>query len=127
MSSKDKENVNNMPPSVKLIVKTLQHEAPLTQQELSQSTLLPSRTVRYALNRLKETNAIDVKPNPQDARQNIYSLSDYLGSTTEQSADSIEQASTEEQSRDSQSDDQQTVTSTNVLEQIETEFEGLES
>jgi len=39
----------NMPPSSKLLLKTLEYEGSLTQKELAAKTLLPDRTVRLAL------------------------------------------------------------------------------
>ncbi|OLD31139.1 MAG: sugar kinase, partial [Thaumarchaeota archaeon 13_1_40CM_2_39_7] len=42
----------NMPPSSKLLLKTLQYEGSLTQKELAAKTLLPDRTVRLALRHL---------------------------------------------------------------------------
>src|SRR5574342_313124 len=46
------EDLLNMPPSSKLLLKTLEYEGILTQRELAAKTLLPDRTVRLALTHL---------------------------------------------------------------------------
>lgn len=48
----------DLPPSSKLVYKVLEYEGSLTQRELAEETRLPQRTVREALNRLQEINAI---------------------------------------------------------------------
>lgn len=47
---------------------------PLTQQTLIERTALPSRTVRYALGRLRDERLIAERLHPRDARQRLYSL-----------------------------------------------------
>ncbi|WP_440950973.1 winged helix-turn-helix transcriptional regulator [Methanosphaerula subterraneus] len=46
----------------------------LTQKDLIRETSLPSRTVRYALNRLKEEQFLVERYYFIDARQSLYSL-----------------------------------------------------
>jgi predicted transcriptional regulator len=46
----------------------------LTQKDLIRETSLPSRTVRYALGRLKEENIIVERYYFTDARQSLYGL-----------------------------------------------------
>ena len=46
----------------------------MTQQEIAEETLLPARTVRYALNRLDEENVIDSRFSFSDARKRLYTL-----------------------------------------------------
>ncbi|WP_069806384.1 winged helix-turn-helix transcriptional regulator [Vulcanisaeta thermophila] len=42
----------DLPPSAKFIMKVLEYEGQLTQREISEKTMLPGRTIRYALNLL---------------------------------------------------------------------------
>ncbi|MCZ7399964.1 MAG: winged helix-turn-helix domain-containing protein [Candidatus Methanoperedens sp.] len=46
----------------------------LTQKDIARETYLPARTVRYALNRLKEENILQERFYFQDARQSLYGL-----------------------------------------------------
>ena len=45
--------IDGFPPSMKLVLNILENHGPLTQKEITKVTRLPTRTVRYALNRLK--------------------------------------------------------------------------
>ena len=69
------EGVRDLPPSAKLVAKVLDYNDTLTQSELAEETLLPPRTVRYALSRLEEEDAIDSRFSFTDARKRLYSLS----------------------------------------------------
>ena len=66
--------VRDLPPSAKLVAKVLDYNETLTQSELADETLLPPRTVRYALNRLEEADVVDSRFSFSDARKRIYSL-----------------------------------------------------
>jgi DNA-binding MarR family transcriptional regulator len=66
--------VDRLPPSAKLIIKVLESGSFLTQKEIINKTYLPSRTVRYALTRLKEENLLVRKFCFPDARQSLYGL-----------------------------------------------------
>ena len=66
--------VAELPPSAKLVAKTLEYNDTLTQSELAEETLLPPRTVRYALNRLEEVGVVDSRFSFADARKRIYKL-----------------------------------------------------
>ncbi len=46
----------------------------LTQKDIVAKTYLPSRTVRYALDRLKDENILQERFYFQDARQSLYGL-----------------------------------------------------
>lgn len=67
-------DLHDLPPSAKLVAKTLEYEGDSTQSELTESTLLPARTVRYALARLEENGLVTSQISFMDARQRIYSL-----------------------------------------------------
>ena len=64
-----------LPPSAKLVVKTLEYnDDALTQGELAEKSLLPARTVRYALTQLEDQNLVDSRFSFADARKRYYSL-----------------------------------------------------
>ncbi len=65
----------SMPPSSKLLLKTLEYEGALTQKDLSKKTLLPDRTVRMALSHLLDKGYVKRKVSIRDARQKIYEIS----------------------------------------------------
>lgn len=61
-------------PSMKLILNILENLGPLTQKEITRVTRLPTRTVRYALSRLKEEDILEEREYFQDARQCLYQI-----------------------------------------------------
>ncbi|GKS67841.1 ATP-NAD/AcoX kinase [Nitrosarchaeum sp.] len=69
------EELLSMPPSSKLLLKTLEYEGALTQKDLANKTLLPSRTVRLALSHLLKKGYVKKKISIRDARQKIYEIS----------------------------------------------------
>ncbi|VTT86337.1 hypothetical protein DM2_2375 [Halorubrum sp. DM2] len=66
--------LRDLSPSAKLIAKTLEYEGEGTQSDLAESTLLPSRTVRYALDQLEEAEIVSSRISFADARKRIYTL-----------------------------------------------------
>ena len=66
--------VRDLPPSAKLVAKVLEYNDTLTQSELAEETLLPPRTVRYALSRLEDAEVVDSRFSFSDARKRLYSL-----------------------------------------------------
>ncbi|MFC4248797.1 MarR family transcriptional regulator [Natribaculum luteum] len=68
------DDVRDLPPSAKLVAKVLEYNDTMTQQQIAEETLLPARTVRYALNRLDEENVIQSRFSFSDARKRLYSL-----------------------------------------------------
>jgi len=69
------EELLSMPPSSKLLLKTLEYEGALTQKDLANKTLLPARTVRMALTHLLQKGYVKKKVSIRDARQKIYEIS----------------------------------------------------
>jgi DNA-binding MarR family transcriptional regulator len=69
-----RDRVGDLGPSAKLVYTVLAHEGPLTQQALVERTRLAARTVRKALSRLEEQDAVDERIYLQDARQRLYSV-----------------------------------------------------
>jgi DNA-binding MarR family transcriptional regulator len=68
------DDVAELPPSAKLVAKVLEYNDQLTQSQLAEETLLPPRTVRYALNRLEEIDVVDSRFSFADARKRVYTL-----------------------------------------------------
>ncbi|PSQ32554.1 ArsR family transcriptional regulator [Halobacteriales archaeon SW_10_68_16] len=68
------ERLRELPPSAKLVAKVLELESPLSQSELAEESLLPDRTVRYALNRLDEAGLVESRYSFVDARKRVYAL-----------------------------------------------------
>ena len=69
------EDLFNMPPSSKLLLKILEYEGSMTQKELVAKTLLPDRTVRLAMSHLLEKGYVKRKISIRDSRQKIYEIS----------------------------------------------------
>jgi len=68
------EDMLKMPPSAKLILKTLEYEGALSQKDLSARTMLPERTIRLSLSHLISQGYVKKKTSLRDARQRIYEL-----------------------------------------------------
>jgi len=68
------EAVRDLPPSAKLVAKVLDYNDTLTQSQLAEETLLPPRTVRYALTRLEDVGVVDSRFSFSDARKRLYRL-----------------------------------------------------
>lgn len=68
------DRLKDMPASAKLVYKILMHEGNMTQKELINTSLLPERTVRYALDILHRNNLITRQPHFSDARQTVYGV-----------------------------------------------------
>jgi DNA-binding MarR family transcriptional regulator len=69
-----RDRLRELPPSAKLVAKVLEGDAPLSQGQLADESLLPDRTVRYALNRLEEVGLVDSRYSFKDARKQVYYL-----------------------------------------------------
>lgn len=68
------DDLRDLPPSAKLVAKVLEYDGTLTQSQLADRTLLPGRTVRYALSRLEERGAVEARFSFSDARKRLYTL-----------------------------------------------------
>jgi DNA-binding GntR family transcriptional regulator len=73
-SSEYRERLRELPPSAKLVAKVLESDSPLSQGQLAEESLLPDRTVRYALNRLSESDIVGSRYSFRDARKQVYYL-----------------------------------------------------
>jgi DNA-binding MarR family transcriptional regulator len=69
------EQLVDLPPSAKLVFKTLEYaDTPLTQQQLVGHSRLSARTTRSALTRLQSVALVDEEIHLADARQRLYQL-----------------------------------------------------
>jgi len=68
------EDLLDMPPSAKLILKILEYEGELSQKDLSKRTMLPERTIRLSLSHLIQRRYVRKKTSLRDARQKTYEL-----------------------------------------------------
>lgn len=69
-----RDRLRDLPPSAKLVAKVLESDAPLSQGQLAEESLLPDRTVRYALNRLEDVELVGSRYSFRDARKQVYFL-----------------------------------------------------
>jgi DNA-binding MarR family transcriptional regulator len=69
-----RDRLRELPPSAKLVAKVLETETPLSQGQLADESLLPDRTVRYALNRLEDDDLVESRYSFHDARKQVYFL-----------------------------------------------------
>jgi DNA-binding GntR family transcriptional regulator len=69
-----RDRLRELPPSAKLVAKVLEGDAPLSQGQLAEESLLPDRTVRYALNRLEDADLVGSRYSFKDARKQVYYL-----------------------------------------------------
>lgn len=69
-----RERLRELPPSAKLVAKVLEDDSPLSQGGLAEESLLPDRTVRYALSRLADADLVESRYSFRDARKQVYFL-----------------------------------------------------
>jgi transcription initiation factor IIE alpha subunit len=67
-------SIEHLPNAAKLVYRALESGGQLTQKDIIKKTYLPPRTVRYALNRLRDENVIVERFYFKDARQSLYGL-----------------------------------------------------
>ena len=66
------ERLLDLAPSAKLVYFVLDHEGPLTQQQLCDRTMLSSRTARYAVTELEDADLVTEEVYIPDARKKLY-------------------------------------------------------
>lgn len=66
------QELQNMPPSAKFVYRMLEIEGPMDVKELAIKTLLPERTIRYALSLLLERGLVERVADLRDPRRYIY-------------------------------------------------------
>jgi len=62
-----------MPPSAKLMLKTLEYEGPLSRRDILKKTMLPDRTVSLALSILLDRGLVKRRSSLRDGREKMYS------------------------------------------------------
>jgi NAD+ kinase len=62
----------SMPPSAKLMLKTLEYEGPLNRQGILKKTMLPDRTASLALSILLERGLVRRRSSLRDSREKVY-------------------------------------------------------
>ena len=67
-------DIDDLPPSAKLVFKVLEYDGPLTQKRIVEESMLSARTVRYALERLQDGDYVDKSVYFKDARQSLYNI-----------------------------------------------------
>lgn len=72
------ERFYDLPPSAKLVLKVLQVEGAMTQGQIATETRLSKRTVRYALESLRDADVVHKGVCFCDARKSIYSIPDSI-------------------------------------------------
>ncbi len=68
------ETLTDLPPSAKLVAKTLEYNGELTQPQLAEKSRLSGRTVRSALSDLEAIGVVTSRPSVVDARKQLYEL-----------------------------------------------------
>lgn len=63
-----------LPPSAVTVLGLLASRGPQTHKALTETAPIPARTVRFALQRLKQEGRIIERPNFRDSRQSYYVL-----------------------------------------------------
>jgi NAD+ kinase len=66
------DRAQELPPSAKLVLKVLEYQGELTQKAIIEETLLPPRTVRYALSLLISEDLVEKRISLRDSRQGLY-------------------------------------------------------
>jgi NAD+ kinase len=66
------DRAQELPPSAKLVLKILEYQGELTQKAIIEETMLPSRTVRYALSLLISESLVEKRISLRDSRQGLY-------------------------------------------------------
>lgn len=73
-SETSEEHTQELPPSAKLVLKVLEYQDQLSQKEIIEETMLPPRTVRYALSLLMSEGLVTKKLSLRDSRQGLYQV-----------------------------------------------------
>ena len=68
----EKKKLISLSPSGKFILYLLKQRGPLNRNEILNKTLLPKRTVAYALKMLQEENFVNKSKDKKDKRVSIY-------------------------------------------------------
>ncbi|TYL36290.1 MarR family transcriptional regulator [Natronococcus pandeyae] len=72
------DRLYDLPPSAKLVLKVLEVEGTMTQEQIATESRLSKRTVRYALEKLRNADVVRKRVYFRDARKSLYSVSDAI-------------------------------------------------
>ena len=73
-SEMSEDLAQDLPPSAKLVLKVLEYQGQLSQKEIIEETMLPPRTVRYALSLLMSEGVVMKRLSLRDSRQGLYQV-----------------------------------------------------
>ncbi|MGY5860394.1 MAG: hypothetical protein RTU63_13570 [Candidatus Thorarchaeota archaeon] len=73
-SEMSEDLAQDLPPSAKLVLKVLEYQGQLSQKEIIEETMLPARTVRYALSLLMSEGVVMKRLSLRDSRQGLYQV-----------------------------------------------------
>ena len=73
-SEMSEDLAQDLPPSAKLVLKVLEYQGQLSQKEIIEETMLPARTVRYALSLLMSEGVVTKRLSLRDSRQGLYQV-----------------------------------------------------
>ncbi len=73
-SEMSEDLAHELPPSAKLVLKVLEYQGQLSQKEIIEETMLPPRTVRYALSLLMSEGVVMKRLSLRDSRQGLYQV-----------------------------------------------------
>lgn len=73
-SEMSEDLAQELPPSAKLVLKVLEYQGQLSQKEIIEETMLPARTVRYALSLLMSEGVVMKRLSLRDSRQGLYQV-----------------------------------------------------
>lgn len=74
MASDRTHRLDDLPPSAKLVYYVISTNGPMTQKAITAESLLPQRTVRYAINRLEDVDIVSEQVYLSDPRQQLYQV-----------------------------------------------------
>jgi len=66
--------LEDLPPSAKLVHYVMDEEGSMTGDQIREQTLLPERTVRDAVSRLRDADIVVTRIDPADPPRHAYSL-----------------------------------------------------
>nr|WP_090620520.1 helix-turn-helix domain-containing protein [Natrinema salaciae] len=68
------DRLYELPPSAKLVFKVLEINGTMTQSQIATKSRLSKRTVRQALDNLRDADTLDERVSLRDARKSLYSI-----------------------------------------------------
>lgn len=69
-----RERLRDLPPSAKLVARTIHDDAPLSRVEIMERSLLHARTLQGALTNLEEAGPVEASQSALDGNREVYHL-----------------------------------------------------